>query len=166
MSEFLRSLVHGYGPINLEWSVPIIIFSIPIAFIAAMIIWPEDPLLQRGRGEDGYARVVLCVDGHPRKREQVHPHITYGGLEINPCCERDHFIPLGLCFEDWCDVAARNPHRPPTGADGVNPGNVWYQPWAEANAKDIEEQSLERRYCVGSIERMDAWQKLIDEWER
>lgn len=103
----------------------------------------------------------LCVDGHPRLRAEVHPKITYGHLPTDPCCERDHFIPLGLCIEDWCDVAAHDPRRPP-GAD--NPGNVWYQPWPAAHKKNPYEIATIRGYCKGKITLDQAWLLIRRRW--
>lgn len=104
----------------------------------------------------------LCANGKPRPRAQIHRRITYGYLLSDPCCERDHFISLGLCVESWCDRAAPNPRLPPTGGGGTNPGNVWYQSYPYWRIWDVRERTLERNYCAGRIERMDAWQKLID----
>lgn len=103
----------------------------------------------------------LCVDGHPRLRTEVHPHITYGHLPTTECCQRDHFIPLGLCIEDWCDTAAQDPSRPP-GADNI--GNVWYEPWEEARVKDAYERATIRGYCKGKITLDQAWLLIKRRW--
>lgn len=109
----------------------------------------------------------LCVDGHPRPRAEIHPHITYGGLNITECCQRDHFIPLGLCIEDWCDTAAQDVKQPP-GPD--NPGNVWYQPWSPPNpnqgarVKDAYEKATIRAYCKGKITLDQAWLLIRRRW--
>lgn len=103
----------------------------------------------------------LCVDGHPRPREEVHPHVTYGGLKVTAGYQRDHFIPLGLCIENWCDVAAADPWLPPNTG---NPGNVWHQPLPQAYTKDGQEHVAERAYCAGAVTLDKAWQSIIDRW--
>jgi hypothetical protein len=76
------------------------------------------------------SRVGADQHGHPARRSE---HATYGGLEPRPGWERDHCLPLRL-----------------GGADAA--GNVWYQPIAEAQRKDLVEPKRSR-WCAAASYR-------------
>jgi|HubBroStandDraft_2_1064218.scaffolds.fasta_scaffold214691_2 hypothetical protein len=71
----------------------------------------------------------LCINGHPAQRSG---DVTYAGLPPRHGFQRDHRLPLCL-----------------GGADDAS--NVWYQPLAEAKAKDALEWQACEQYCRGEI---------------
>ena len=111
----------------------------------------------------------LCFHGHQRKRlpdcragESPPGCLNYGGLRKKRGFQRDHFCSEQFCREDpGCDVAAADPLRPP-GPD--NPGNVWYQPYPDATAKDAEEDELGDHMCAGEITPEQSCAQLAKDW--
>jgi hypothetical protein len=115
------------------------------------------------------AQQPLCVGDHPAKRppdcttSQVPGCITYGGLPKRAGYQRDHFIAEGLCRgEGWCDVAVPDPSRPPAPD---NQGNVWYEPWSEAHAKDDVEWAAIASYCRGEVS-LEGARAAVERWRQ
>jgi hypothetical protein len=75
------------------------------------------------------SRVGADQHGHPARRSE---HVTYADSNRVPGWERDHCLPLGL-----------------GGAAAA--GNVWYQPIAEAQRKDLVEHEAIEMMCRGQL---------------
>lgn len=150
---FLVGLLVGWAGVKLRWWLHDIgVWRAAFALILLSGVAHAENLAQPYPAP--YHRAPDCT------KSQVPGCITYGGLRPRRGYERDHFIPLCLLGED---VAARDPSRPP-GPD--NPGNVWYQPFPDANDKDANEDGLCRDYRRGEVSLPDAWQELRERWSQ
>jgi hypothetical protein len=101
----------------------------------------------------GVASCAILADDLPQCRAHRPAHVTYGGLSPMHGFERDHRVPLCLGGDD-------------------TPGNVWYEPLAEALMKDIAEGNACRYAChagpaaISSARedfRAGNWRKWIEE---
>jgi hypothetical protein len=56
-------------------------------------------------------------------------------------------------------------HLVPLAIGGANVvANLWPQPWAEADQKDVLEVELQRRVCHGQLSQAEAQRAIADDW--
>ena len=56
-------------------------------------------------------------------------------------------------------------HLVPLAIGGANVvANLWPQPWAEADQKDVLEVELQRRVCRGLMSQAEAQREVADDW--
>lgn len=110
-----------------------------------------DPIMTPGAVDPAATRDVIC-NSTTRERRHVTTAAKRAVLAAynipgaeSASYEIDHLIPLAI-----------------GGANVV--ANLWPQPWAEADQKDVLEVELQRRVCLGLLDQAQAQREIADDW--
>ena len=108
-----------------------------------------DPIMTPGAVDPAATCDVVC-NGTTRERRHVAAAEGRGACSYNiqkaerSFYEIDHLVPLAI-----------------GGANVV--ANLWPQPWAEADQKDVLEVELQRRVCLGLLNEAQAQREVADD---
>ena len=129
----------------------LLVLAVPSGASAAELPALPDPIMTPGAIDPAATLGVIC-NGTTRERRHVSAAEKAEVLAA-------YNIPLGQAAYYEID------HLVPLAIGGANVvSNLWPQPWAEADEKDILEVELQRRVCHGVLGQAEAQREVADDW--